>query len=78
MWKEEKGKLVKQYEFKNFIEALQFINLLAKICEAENHHPEIYNVYAKVKLSFCTHDAANSITEKDHKLSRLIDGINND
>jgi len=75
MWKEEEGKLVKHYHFKDFKEAIQFINRIAQICEQENHHPEIYNVYATVKLAFCTHDAANSITEKDHNLSRLIDAL---
>jgi 4a-hydroxytetrahydrobiopterin dehydratase len=78
MWKEEEGKLVKQYQFKDFNEAIQFINCIADICEQENHHPEIYNVYATVKLAFCTHDAGNNITEKDHKLTRLIDAIKND
>jgi len=78
MWREEGGKLVKQYQFKDFKEAIQFINRIAEICEQENHHPEIYNVYATVKLAFCTHDAGNSITEKDYKLSRLIDAIKND
>jgi len=78
MWKEEEGKLVKQYQFKDFKEAIQFINRIAEICEQENHHPEIYNVYATVKLAFCTHDAGNSITKKDHKLTRIIDAIKND
>jgi len=75
MWIEEQGKLVKQYKFKDFEQAMLFINRIAEICEKENHHPEIYNVYAKVKLSFCTHDAGNSITEKDYRLTRLIDEI---
>ena len=75
MWIQEQGKLVKQYKFKDFEQAILFINRIAEICENENHHPEIYNVYATVKLSFCTHDAGNIITEKDHKLTRLIDAI---
>lgn len=75
MWNEEEGKLVKNYKFKDFNEAMQFINCVAEVCETENHHPEIYNVYATVKLSFCTHDAGNTITQKDHKLTRLIDAL---
>ena len=78
MWKEEKGKLVKNYEFNDFKEAILFINAIAKVCESENHHPEIYNVFSTVKLAFCTHDADNSITEKDYKLTRLIDELKND
>jgi len=75
MWKEQEGKLVKQYKFKDFNQALEFINRIGEICECENHHPEIYNVYNKVYLSFCTHDAGNSITELDYKLTQLIDAI---
>ena len=78
MWKEQDGKLVKQYQFKDFKKAIEFINCIAEICEQENHHPEIFNVYTKVNLAFYTHDAGNSITEKDHKLTRLIDAIKND
>lgn len=75
MWEEKEDKLVKSYQFKDFKQALEFINRLGVICERENHHAEIYNVYNKVKLSFCTHDAGNSITELDYKLTRLIDAI---
>ena len=75
MWVEENLKLVNQYKFKDFKEAMVFINEVAKICEEVNHHPEIYNCYNLVKLSLCTHDANDNITEKDRQLARLIDEI---
>jgi 4a-hydroxytetrahydrobiopterin dehydratase len=75
MWKEENNSLVKEYVFKDFEQAFSFLNRVAAICEQENHHPEIYNVYNKVKLTFCTHDAANTITAKDYKITKLIDSI---
>ena len=75
MWVEENFKLVNQYKFKDFKEAMVFINEVAKICEEVNHHPEIYNCYSLVKLSLCTHDANDKITEKDHQLARQIDEI---
>ena len=75
MWVEENLKLVNQYNFKDFKEAMVFINEVAKICEEVNHHPEIYNCYNSVKLSLCTHDANDNITEKDRQLARLIDEI---
>jgi len=75
MWIEEQGKLVKQFEFKDFQQAILFINRIAEICEKENHHPQILNEYSRVKLSFCTHDAGDSITERDYKLTQLIDSI---
>ena len=75
MWVEENLKLVNQYKFKDFKEAMVFINEVAKICEEVNHHPEIYNCYNLVKLSLCTHDANDNITEKYRQLARLIDEI---
>ena len=75
MWIEKNSKLVNQYKFNNFNEAMTFINQVAKICEEVNHHPEIYNCYSSVKLSLCTHDSDNNITEKDRELANLIDKI---
>tara|TARA_B100001093_G_C26752863_1_gene981972 strand:- start:936 stop:1163 length:228 start_codon:yes stop_codon:yes gene_type:complete len=75
MWTEIEGKLVKEYKFKDFIAAMKFINQVAEICNNENHHPEILNLYSNVKLSFCTHDLKNKITAKDRLLCELIDAI---
>jgi len=75
MWVEKNSKLVNQYKFKDFNEAMVFINEVAKICEEVNHHPEIYNCYSLVKLSLCTHDLNDNITEKDLELAGLIDKI---
>ena len=75
MWIEKNSKLVNEYKFNDFNEAMTFINQVAKICEEVNHHPEIYNCYSSVKLSLCTHDSDNNITEKDRELANLIDKI---
>ena len=75
MWIEKNSKLVNKYKFNDFNEAMTFINQVAKICEEVNHHPEIYNCYSSVKLSLCTHDSDNNITEKDRELANLIDKI---
>lgn len=75
MWLEQEGKLIKEYQFHDFKHAIQFINRVAEICERENHHPELFNVYNRVRLIFCTHDAGNQITDLDYKLTQLIDQI---
>jgi 4a-hydroxytetrahydrobiopterin dehydratase len=69
------NKLEKSFQFKDFSESLDFINKLAVICESENHHPEINWIYNKINLKLSTHDAGDIITEKDIKLSNLIDEI---
>jgi len=71
-WKQSNGKLIKTFEFKNFKEALVFINTIGEIAESMNHHPKIINVYSRVSLELWTHDQ-NDITELDFQLADAID-----
>jgi 4a-hydroxytetrahydrobiopterin dehydratase len=75
MWKETDNTLVKQFEFKNFIEAFAFMTKVALIAEKMSHHPEWNNVYNKVEITLTTHDEGNMITEKDRKLANAIDEL---
>jgi 4a-hydroxytetrahydrobiopterin dehydratase len=75
MWEEKENKLVKHFKFKDFKAALKFINQVGDLSETQNHHPEIFNVYNKVSLSLTTHDAGNTITEKDYALAKSIDQL---
>lgn len=75
MWKEENNQLKRSFEFANFIEAFGFMTKVAMIAEKMNHHPTWSNTYNKVEIILCTHDAGNTITDKDRKLATAIDGI---
>jgi 4a-hydroxytetrahydrobiopterin dehydratase len=75
-WSETGGFLQKSFQFKDFKEALDFINKVGQISESMNHHPEITNVYNKVTLKLKTHDK-NSITELDHQMRKKIDDLFN-
>jgi len=75
MWKEENNQLKKSFEFKDFVEAFTFMTQVAFAAEKMNHHPNWSNVYNKVDISLFTHDANNSITEKDLTLSEEISRI---
>jgi len=72
-WSEIDSKLVKNYLLPNFIEAINFINLVAKEAENTDHHPDIklYN-YKNVRLTLTTH-SKRKITQKDIILAKLID-----
>lgn len=78
MWKEENNKLYRKYTFENFEEALAFINKVGATAEHHNHHPTIKNTYNKVELWLTTHDAGDTITDKDHNLAQNIDKILSD
>lgn len=75
MWKEENNQLHKSFEFENFIDAFAFMTKAAIVIEKQNHHPNWSNVYNKVNISLCTHDAGNIVTEKDRKLAEAIDKL---
>ena len=75
MWKESNNQLHKTFEFKNFIDAFAFMTKAAIVIEKHNHHPEWKNIYNKVEISLCTHDAGNVVTEKDRKLAQALDKL---
>ncbi|MEZ4901988.1 MAG: 4a-hydroxytetrahydrobiopterin dehydratase [Spirosomataceae bacterium] len=75
MWIEQDNKLVKEYEFDDFKEAFTFMTQVAKIAEEMGHHPWWSNVYNKVRFELTTHDAGNTVTEKDEALAEAIEAI---
>ncbi len=75
MWKEEDNKLKKTFQFKTFVEAFGFMTKVAMEAEKMNHHPWWANVYNRVEIELNTHDAGNTVTEKDRKLAAIIDKL---
>jgi len=47
--------LEKEFKFKNFQEALNFVNKVGQLAESEGHHPDIYLSWGKVKLTMWTY-----------------------
>jgi len=67
--------LVKTFVFEDFTKAIAFIVQISFIAEKLIHHPEIYNVYNKVTIRLSTHDAGNTVTDKDIQLAKQIDNL---
>ncbi|MEO6803092.1 MAG: 4a-hydroxytetrahydrobiopterin dehydratase [Granulicella sp.] len=63
-WKVADGALTREWVFKDFVEAMTFVNRIAAIAEAAGHHPDIDIRYNKVRLSLISHDLGG-ITERD-------------
>lgn len=74
MWHEIDDALVGEWVFKDFNEAFGFLTRVALLSEKMDHHPEIWNVYNKVRLRLTTHDAGNKVTNRDRKMAAEIDG----
>jgi len=73
MWIEENNTLSQTFKFSNFIDAFAFMTRVAFIAEKQNHHPNWSNVYNTVTINLSTHDAGDTVTEKDRKLAAAID-----
>ena len=67
-------KLRRQFKFKNFKEAIAFVNKTADIAEKEGHHPDIYIFYNKVQLDLFTH-AVGGLSENDFIMAAKINGL---
>jgi 4a-hydroxytetrahydrobiopterin dehydratase len=65
-------KISKEYKFKDFIGAINFVNNIAEIAESEGHHPDIKINYNKVTLELTTH-AIGGLSENDFILVAKID-----
>ena len=71
-WELTDGTITKLYKFKDFPEAVAFVNRVADLAEAADHHPDILILYNKVRLTLSTH-SAGGLTEKDFDLARRVD-----
>ena len=74
-WKHHEDKLSKDFVFKDFRESMGFLMEMAFECESANHHPEIYQVYNRLRLELTTHDAGRQVTQKDIDLARTIEAV---
>ena len=73
-WNLKSGKLVREWTFKDFVEAMAFVNRVAALAEAEGHHPDIDIRYNQVNLALSSHDAGG-ITDRDFALATEIGHI---
>ncbi len=71
-WIYVNNSISKQFDFKDFIEAVSFVNSIALEAEKMDHHPDILiHSWNKVKINISTH-SAGGVTEKDFQLAKKI------
>jgi 4a-hydroxytetrahydrobiopterin dehydratase len=64
----------RQFRFRDFAAAWAFMQEVAVLAEAQDHHPEWSNVYNRVDITLTTHDAGG-LSERDVRLARAIDAV---
>ena len=73
-WRLIDGSLEKTYAFKNFHQTIGFVNAVAFIANAEDHHPELALSYSKCTVRFNTHDV-NGISISDFFCASKVDAL---
>jgi 4a-hydroxytetrahydrobiopterin dehydratase len=74
-WKREGEHIVRDWQLSDFKQAMAFVNRVADVAEAANHHPDIIvHGWNKVRLSVTTHDAGG-LTDKDFDLAEKVDAL---
>ncbi|OGI66001.1 hypothetical protein A3A95_01180 [Candidatus Nomurabacteria bacterium RIFCSPLOWO2_01_FULL_39_18] len=71
---EDIKKISREYKFKDFIGAMNFVNNVADIAESEGHHPDIHVHYNKVLLELWTH-AIGGLSENDFIVAAKMDAM---
>ncbi len=73
-WTQQGPAIVRTWKFKDFAEAMKFVNAVADVAEAAQHHPDIDIRWNKVTLSLSTH-SEGGLTSNDFKLAKEIDPL---
>jgi 4a-hydroxytetrahydrobiopterin dehydratase len=73
-WQEVDGALQRTFELESFPAALDFVNRVGALAEAEDHHPDIAISYREVTLRWWTH-TAGGITDRDRELATKTDAL---
>ncbi|HET6549758.1 MAG TPA: 4a-hydroxytetrahydrobiopterin dehydratase [Solirubrobacter sp.] len=75
VWRQEGESLIRDYEFKDFVSAIAFVNRVADVAEEVNHHPDILvHGWNKVRLTLTTH-SEGKLTDNDRAMAQRIDGL---
>jgi 4a-hydroxytetrahydrobiopterin dehydratase len=74
-WKVVDGKkLQREFKFKSFVQTMGFVNQVALIAQAEDHHPDMQISYSHVVIELWTH-SSQGLTENDFILAAKIDQL---
>lgn len=70
-WELQENKLTRRFRFKDFKEAMAFVNKVADLAESEGHHPDIYISWNRVRLELTTH-AIKGLSENDFIMAAKV------
>ena len=73
-WRLIEGALEKTFSFKNYYETMAFVNAVAFIANAQDHHPDLAVSYSRCTVRYSTHDV-NGISASDFLCASKVDAL---
>jgi 4a-hydroxytetrahydrobiopterin dehydratase len=70
----EHEQLSRAFRFRDFVAAVDFVNRITPVAEAEGHHPDLLVTWGRVRVQLWTH-VAGGLTENDFVLAARIDAL---
>lgn len=74
-WANNEKNLEKTYRFDTFESAMEFMQKASIVITEIDHHPTWTNTYNQIHVSLSTHDAGNTVTQKDWELAHELDAL---
>ena len=73
-WSKRDNRIERVLQFGDFITAMKFVNEIAVVAEAANHHPDICINYNKLTLTLLSHDSGG-VTQRDTRMALKINEV---
>jgi 4a-hydroxytetrahydrobiopterin dehydratase len=73
-WSVGDSKLTRAFKFPDFVSAIDFVNRIAGVAEAQGHHPDLFVTWGEVDVSLTSH-SAGGLTANDFELAGMIDNL---
>lgn len=72
-WKYEYKKIVKNFRFKDFVDAYDFLGQIIPFCEQIDHHPDACVSYGRIRFELSRHDAGGRVSNLDFMVAGEIE-----
>ena len=77
-WQPQGQRIVRTFGFKDYHQTIAFVNAVADVAHAEDHHPELSVTYNRCIVKFDTHSVnggAGGLSENDFICAAMIDAV---
>ena len=71
-WKLERNRLLRTFEFQDFVQSLSFVNSLVVYFETVDHHPDVSIAYGEVTFELTRYDVGGKVTDRDVEVAKKI------